>query len=85
MEVHMRSFAWKTLLAGALIMISATALADMNPFGAMGLPLNKADYQEIAKAADPLLNDDSLPLGTKRDWANPKSGNQGTITLMDRL
>jgi hypothetical protein len=76
---------WKVLLAGVLTLISVRSIAEMNPFGQMGLPLTKVDYQEMAKAADPLLNDDALPIGTTRNWSNTKSGSRGTIKLLARL
>ena len=31
-----------------------------------------------------MRNDDSLPIGTARDWSNPASGNMGTVTLLER-
>jgi MarC family membrane protein len=85
-KVPMRSIAGKFLMCVALTLISARSIAQMNsPFGQMGLPLTKVDYQEMAKAADPLLNDDALPIGTTRDWSNMKSGSRGTIKLLARL
>ena len=33
----------------------------------------------------PLLNDETIPIGTARSWSNPTSGNSGTITLEDRF
>jgi surface antigen len=72
------------LSAIVLTAISATAYAGFNPFGAAGLPLNKQDYRDIAAASDPLLNDDSVAVGTTRDWNNAKSGNHGTVALLKR-
>ena len=81
----MNRYALKTLLTGAAMLFSVSALADMNPFGAMALPLNKVDYQEMGKASGPLLNDDSLPIGTTREWSNASSGNHGTVKLLARM
>jgi hypothetical protein len=81
----MRSTAWKVLLLGASTLISVSSFAQVGVFGPIGLPLTKSDYQEMAKAVDPLLNDDTLPIGTTHDWSNPKSGNKGTIKLVGRL
>ena len=72
------------LSAVVLTTVSATAHAGFNPFGAAGLPLNKQDYRDIAAASDPLLNDDSVAIGTTRDWNNAKSGNHGTVKLAKR-
>jgi len=51
----------------------------------VGLPLTRQDFKEMAEAESPLLNNETLPLGTSRGWANPSSGNSGTITLIDRF
>jgi hypothetical protein len=72
------------LLAGFLTVVSMASQA-MNPFGTAGLPLNKQDYQAMSTAAQPLLSDDTLPIGTTEDWSNAKSGNQGTIKLLERF
>ena len=39
----------------------------------------------MCSAVNPLLNDETIPLGTSRGWANSGSGNSGTITLIDRF
>lgn len=49
------------------------------------MPLNKQDYQAMSTAVQPLLNDDTLPIGTTGEWSNTKSGNQGTIKLLERF
>ncbi len=81
----MRGASRTVLLAGFLTVVSMASQAGFNPFGTAGLPLNKQDYQVMSTAAQPLLNDDTLPIGTTEDWSNTKSGNQGTIKLLERF
>jgi hypothetical protein len=74
------------VLAGALALgIAGAHAAGMNPFGPTGLPLTSKDFQEMGAAVDPLLNDETIPIGTARSWSNPRSGNSGTITLERRF
>jgi hypothetical protein len=61
--------------------IAAAHAAGMNPFGPTGLPLTSRDFQEMGAAVDPLLNDETIPIGTARSRSNPRSGNSGTITF----
>ena len=82
----MRSALRSCVLAGALAFgIAAAHAAGMNPFGPTGLPLTSKDFQEMGAAEDPLLNDETIPIGTARSWSNPRSGNSGTITLERRF
>ena len=50
-----------------------------------GARLSNHDLKAIAKAAQPLLEDETLPLGTTRDWSNPDSGDHGTVQLQRRF
>ena len=81
--------ALRVLILAAGLVFSMTAghaqTGGMSLFGASGLPLTNGDFSQMAKAADPLLNDETIPLGTARDWSNPASGNSGTITLEERF
>jgi surface antigen len=72
-------------LAVCVALFSAAASASMNPFGPTGLPLTQDDFAAMAVAVDPLLNNESTPIGTSRDWNNDKSGNHGKITLLERF
>jgi hypothetical protein len=50
------------------------------------LPLSRHhDYKVMSDASRPSLNDDSLPIGTAREWGNAKSGNRGTVQLLKRF
>jgi surface antigen len=74
------------VLAGGLAFgVAAAHAAGMNPFGPSGLPLTDRDFAAMATAVDPLLNDETTPIGTVRSWSNASSGNQGTITLEGRF
>ncbi len=80
----MRAVLYSACLAAILLLAGiSVSLAGINPFGAAGLPLTKGDYQEISKAAQPLL-DDTATMGMANDWANAKSGNRGSVKLLDR-
>lgn len=72
--------------AGSLALASVAAYAGgLNPFGPSGMPLTQGDFAQMAVAVDPLLSDDSTPIGTTREWNNDKSGNHGSITLLKRF
>ena len=47
--------------------------------------LTAEDYQDLAAAYQPLLNDDTIAIGTTRAWSNPNTGNQGTVQLVRRF
>ena len=82
----MRSAGRLLMLAGGMALgIAAAHAGGMNPFGPSGLPLTKKDFAQMAQAVDPLLEDETIPIGTARSWSNPQSGNQGTITLEGRF
>ena len=72
------------LLFVALMLPAATAQA-VNPFGRSGFELTNGDITLITEATRPFLEDDTVPVGTVRSWSNPKSGNGGTATLVDRF
>jgi surface antigen len=74
------------IVAGLLAFSSLPSRAQIvSPFGPLGLPLTKEDFSNMSAAVRPLLDDESLPLGTTRAWNNPKSGNNGTMTLIGRF
>ena len=84
METTMRTVLYSACLAITLMLAgTSVSLAGFNPFGTAGLKLTKADYAEIAKASEPLFSEQAA-IGMSQDWANPKSGNSGTIRLLDR-
>lgn len=81
----MRTLLYSACLATVLVFAGASvSLAGFNPFGTAGLKLTKADYAEIAKASEPLYSEGAT-IGMSQDWANPKSGNKGTVKLLDRF
>lgn len=88
----MRGTSGAALLAcslGLLVAASPGAYADyfgdFSFAGPVGERLNHHDLKAIAKATQPLLDDDSLPIGTTREWSNPASGDHGTIQLLKRF
>jgi surface antigen len=87
MRAALRPFLLSAMLAAVLLlaMPAGTQAVGLNPFGPSGLPLNNRDYKDMAAAAAPLLNDDTIPLGTSRSWGNPSTGNSGTVTLLQRF
>ena len=60
------------------------AQAD-NPFAHSNFSLTLGDIDLIKETTAPFYADDAIPLGTKFDWSNAKSGNSGTATLLDRF
>jgi hypothetical protein len=81
----MRSALRLFMLAVGLTFGIGAAHAGMNPFGPSGLPLTNGDFSLMSKAVDPLLEDETIPVGTVGTWSNPKSGNSGSITLEGRF
>jgi hypothetical protein len=79
--------ALRLIVLGGILVLGATAswATGMNPFGPSGLPLTAKDFAAMAAVADPLMEDEAVPIGTSRSWSNPTSGNQGTITLEGRF
>jgi surface antigen len=82
----MREAVRMLIVAGLLAFSSLPSRAQIvSPFGPLGLPLTKEDFSNMSAAVRPLLDDESLPLGTTRAWNNPKSGNSGRMTLIGRF
>jgi len=82
----MRSAIRLIMLSGLLVLDATASWATgMNPFGPSGLPLTDRDFAAMAAVADPLMEDETIPIGTSKSWSNPRSGNSGTITLEGRF
>src|SRR4029077_6221739 len=82
----MREAVRALMLAGLLALTwLPSQAAVLNPFGPLGLPLTKEDFSKMSAVVTPLLDDDSVPPGTTREWKNPNSGNGGTVTLISRF
>lgn len=70
------------------LMLGGTAMpqaSSLSIFGPEGLPLSAADFRLMDEAVQPLLEEETLPLGSSRTWSNPDSGHQGTVTLLQRF
>ena len=83
----MKRVAFRTgLLAVLLALVPALSEASsLGIFGPQGLPLSAEDFSLMSQADEPLLSDAALPLGASRSWSNSKTGDSGTVTLMDRF
>ena len=74
------------LLAALLALVPALSEASsLGIFGPQGLPLSAEDFSLMSQADEPLLSDAALPLGASRSWSNSKTGDSGSVTLMDRF
>ena len=73
------------LMAGILAFVLWVPHARADVFESTGLALTKLDLEKMSIAAQPLLNDDSLRIGTKRAWSNVRSGNHGFVSLLGRF
>jgi hypothetical protein len=83
----MLSAVYRLSLLMCLVVAGATASWGIGfyPFDNWSLPLTAEDFTILDKVVQPLLNDDSIPIGTVRSWSNPTTGNNGTVTLMQRF
>ena len=69
--------------AGFVLLLLATgAQAQIIPlFGNAGPFLNRADFEVADAAARKLLEPQPAAIGTIANWADPASGNSGTLTM----
>lgn len=72
------------LLVAALMLPLAPAHA-VNPFGRDGFELTNSDVKILTETTRPFFEDDTVAIGTVKSWNNPKSGNGGTATLVERF
>ena len=77
------------VLLACFMAISSTgsygAYVDFGLAGPFAVRLTHHDLKAMRAAAQPLLDDDSLPIGATREWNNPESGDHGTIQLLKRF
>ena len=74
------------MLAAVLALVPALSEASsLGIFGPQGLPLSAEDFSLMDQAEQPLLSDAALPLGSNRSWSNSKTGDGGSVTLLDRF
>ena len=64
------------------LMCAQTALAQVNPFGD-SLDLKESDIAMLQAAASALFQNEKAQLGQTESWKNPKTGNSGTVSLLD--
>lgn len=79
-------FGWmsKATLAAAVVTLSLTLPADaqLNPFRRSDFSLTDADIGLAGAAAAKLYEGERAALGDIESWANPDTGNQGTVRLV---
>ena len=61
---------------------SQAALSQVNPFGD-SLDLKESDIAMLQAAANALFQDDHAQIGRTEAWSNPKTGNSGTVSLVE--
>ena len=61
-----------------------TTAAQINPFGD-SLNLKDSDIAMLQAAASALFQDDKAPIGRTESWSNPKTGNSGEVSLLQRF
>jgi len=80
-----RSRALLALLCLWLSLIPATPQAAVNPFRNSRIGLNSADMREMNAAAARLYEQDTVADGATAQWSNPRSGNSGSITVVQNF
>jgi surface antigen len=78
MRLRCRLFA--AALAAALL-LPGLAAAQMNPFAKSGFELADGDTALIREAVA-VLQKEGAAVGDSASWANPESGNAGTVTYV---
>jgi len=68
----------------AILLWTPAALA-LNPFDKSTFDLDQSDIVLIKEATKPFFDDETVAIGTVREWSNPETGNSGTAMLVDRF
>jgi surface antigen len=71
-------------LSLALVFASASGWAQISPFGRSSGSLSKEDWAALQAARAEVLAG-AAAAGARKTWSNPKSGNSGTIVIIDSL
>lgn len=77
-----RSRALLALLCLWLSLFPTTPQAALNPLRTSRTGLNGADLRAMNAAAARLYQQDNVSDGATTRWSNPKSGNSGSITVL---
>ena len=79
-------FGWITkaalMVAVAITALTVPAHAQVNPFRRSDFDVSEADIGLAGAAAAKLYQGERAVLGDIERWANPDSGNQGTVRLV---
>ena len=67
-----------------LTLLAAVSSAQINPFrgSRVGSGLNDADLRAMGEVGAHLFQQDTVADGAKGRWSNPRSGNSGTLTVL---
>jgi surface antigen len=93
-EIAMKAASARVLSIGAVLLGAwclvpaqshAQSYSFLDSIFPPGARLSNHDLKAMAKSAQPLLEDETLPIGTTRDWSNPESGDHGTVQLLRRF
>jgi surface antigen len=77
------SLSVKTLTAIAVLLVAASAEAQLFPTWETHIVLTQQDLDMIHSAVTDQLH--GKPVGTTASWSNPASGNSGSIKLVKKL
>lgn len=66
----------------ATIAVAVPAHAQLNPFRRSDFEVTDADIRLATAAAAKLYEGEQARIGDFEDWANPESGNQGSVILV---
>ena len=80
--IMVRSRALLALLCLWLSLFPTTPQAALNPLRSSVTGLNSADLRAMSAAASGLYQQDTVSDGATANWSNPKSGNSGSITVL---
>ena len=79
----MRKGAFFAVILTIFALAAAGAEAQINPFKRTGFELTEADVALLKAAAEKLYLGEEAAVGQVEEWANPESGNQGTVKLVE--
>ena len=73
------------VMLGTACALPPVAHAQLNPFRSsrIGSGLSQEDLNALGDASRRLYTQDSVANGASDTWSNPKSGNSGTVTVVD--
>jgi len=74
----------RSLLAAAVVAVwTASAVAQVNPFGRNIVGLNEADIQLMVRTAEGLYRAKAPVKHAQATWRNPDTGNAGAVVIAE--